>query len=82
MTTPQQFFIKEAVAHARQLPLADAVVFLRGMLESIHDEPAFAPIRAAFAALSQSDSHLELIESGQLTLPLEGRKKNGNGGHQ
>ena len=70
MTTNQHYFVTESISHARELPLKDAVIFLRGLLESCGDEEAVAPIRDAFISLSHSDSQLELIQSGQLKLNL------------
>lgn len=77
MNNPKDFFVAESIAHARSLPLADAVVFLQGLLQSCSDADALAPIRNAYIAMSQSDKQLELIQTGQLKL-----KFNENGGAQ
>lgn len=70
MSNAQEYFIAESIAHARTLPLPDAVRFLRGLLESCGDENALAPIRNVYIALSQSDNQLELIQNGQLKFKL------------
>ena len=74
--TAQQFFYVECVAHARQLPLADAILFLSGMLQSCSDEKALAPVRNCFITLSESDKQLELIQTGQMKLDF-GKGHNG-----
>lgn len=79
MTEAQQFFLCECIAHVRELKLADAVLFLRGMLESVEDEALKSPIQNAFVLLTESDRQLELIQSGQLKLrlPAEGKPNGG-----
>ena len=75
MNTPQDYFVVQAITHARTLPMADAVIFLRGLLQSCNDERAFAPVRNAYMALSQSDKQLDLIQTGQLKLKFNPNAK-------
>jgi hypothetical protein len=81
MSDPVEFFITESIAHARQMPTKDAVIFLRGLLQSSLESPAIDRIRAAFIALSESDRQLELIQSGQMKLDFTPSKmaKRGDG---
>lgn len=81
MSDPQQFFIAEAIAHARSLSMEEAVVFLRGLLQSCSDDEALAPLRNAYSVLSESDRQLELIQTGQLKLNFPQPKPH-NGGNQ
>lgn len=75
MSSHREYFFQEAIAHARTLPVPDAVKFLGGLLQSCTDNDGVAPVRNAFIALSQSDRQLELIQSGQLKLNLQGDKQ-------
>lgn len=68
MIDPREYFLQEAIAHARTLPLKDAVVFLRGLLECGQESKAMGAVRSLFLLLSESDRQLELIELGQLKL--------------
>ena len=69
--SPEQFFIQQAIAHARSLPLAEAVLFLRGLLALAEGDDSLREVRLIYAALSESDRQLSLIETGQLRLPLD-----------
>ena len=71
MNDPVEYFLTESIAHARALPLGESVVFLRGMLQSCSDTKAVQRIRALYIPLSESDRQLELIQSGQMKLPLK-----------
>lgn len=71
MINPVEFFLNESLAHARTLPLAESVIFLRGMLQSCSDSEAINRIRQIYIPLSESDRQLELIQSGQLKLVLK-----------
>lgn len=73
MSEAQAIFIRESVAHAREMKLAAAVVFLRGLLESVEDEAVRSPIQNVFILLTESDRQLELIQTGQLKLNLGGK---------
>jgi len=76
MTESQLFFAQEAVTHAREMKLQHAVVFLRGLLESLDDPSIKAVINPIYVMLTESDRQLELIQGGQLKLKLPA---NGNG---
>lgn len=67
-----EFFVRGAIAHARTLPIGEAVKFLRGLLEMAGDQPEVAEVRQVFVKLSDSDHQLELISRPQLNLPLDG----------
>lgn len=71
MNTAIAFFISEAISHARSLPLAQAVEFLRGLLQSCSDSEVTEAIRKVFISLSESDKQLDLIQAQQLKLRLD-----------
>lgn len=73
MNESQEFFIAQSIAHARTLPLPEAVVYLRGLLQSCVDSPSLDPIRQVYIGLSESDKQLELIQSAQLKFKLTNR---------
>jgi hypothetical protein len=65
----EKFFIGEAIRHARLLPFADCLEFLRGLAESIGDEhPAKQAITGVLAQLTATDAQLELLQVGQTQL--------------
>lgn len=68
MTEAQLFFTREAIVHARELPVRDAVIYLHGLRDSIEDEEVKAPIQQIYMLLTESDRQLELIQTGQLKL--------------
>jgi hypothetical protein len=70
MDDPVEFFLTEAIAHARTLPMAKSVVFLRGLLQSCGDDKVADQIRRIYIPLSESDRQLELIATKQLKLKL------------
>lgn len=75
MNKAELFFIQECVAHARtNLPLREALTYLSGMLTICGDNPAVSAVRNAFIQMSDSDRQLELIQMGQLPLPLQPHK--------
>jgi hypothetical protein len=76
---PVEFFFTQAIAFARSLPLSQAVLFLRGMLQSCSDSPATDQVRRIYVGLSESDRQLWLIESGQLKLDLRKLPPTGDG---
>lgn len=61
MDDAEKFFLSEAVTHARSLNISDAVLFLRGLLQSCSDSQAAANIRSIYIALSESDRQLQLF---------------------
>ena len=74
----EQFFISEAVRHARTLNFGLASMFLDGMRKAIGaDHPVSDYLNKASRALNNTDSQLELISSGQLqlNLPAQARRK-------
>lgn len=78
MNNAVEFFIKETAAHARSLPLNEAVVFLKGALEIAGDNDAVKELRGTYVDLSSADDQLELIASGQpkqqsLNFPKDGQ---------
>lgn len=70
MDEAQKFFFAECAARARELPLSDAVKFLRGWSVSCEDSPEQESVRRILVALSESDRQLELIKTGQMKLQL------------
>lgn len=66
------FYRATLVATARTLPLADAVVFLRGALFVADDHHEMTEVRSAYVNLQQADAQLELIAGPQSTLNLGG----------
>ena len=61
-----QFFTKQTVAVARSLPLADAILFLRGALIVAESSEVMTPFRAAYQQLQAADNQLELIRADGL----------------
>jgi hypothetical protein len=70
-TTPAEYFVYEAAAYARSLPLPDCARFLRGMLESVPDEQLTGKLRTLFPVVFECDRQLELIATGQMKLGLD-----------
>jgi hypothetical protein len=65
----EDFFLRECAAHARTLPVPQAILYLRGLLLSLPENMrAVDPIRGIYDALIQSDHQLDLIHSGQMKL--------------
>jgi hypothetical protein len=67
MNEAELFFIAEAIRHARNLPLRDAMTFLDGMIAATgtgHVARNF--ISAARDHFNNGDAQLELIATGQL----------------
>lgn len=71
MSEATEFFLAESIAHARTLSVAQAVLYLRGMVQSCTDSEAVEHIRKAYIGLSESDRQLELIQTRQLKLKLK-----------
>lgn len=71
MIDAREYFLTEAVTHARTLPLKDAVEFLRGLLQCCNETPATEQVRTVFLHLSESDRQLELIQSGQMKMEFQ-----------
>lgn len=59
----ERFFFQEAAAHARQLPLHHAVLFLRGLLQASVESPLKSEIHQIYLNLSESDKQLELFKT-------------------
>jgi hypothetical protein len=71
------FFIQQTVEYARtKLPVSEAVVYLRGLLEIGGEHPKMDPVRFAFTTLSESDRQLELVQTGQMVLNLKTESQN------
>lgn len=71
MNEAEEFFVCESIGRARELPLPDAIKFLRGLLSVCGDEnEAVSVIRSNFTHLSESDRQLHLIQTRQMRLPL------------
>jgi hypothetical protein len=70
MNDPVEFFLREALAHARTMPLRDAALFLHGFVLSCADKKVADQVRPLFVQVSESDRQLELIQSGQMKLNL------------
>lgn len=71
MNEAEQFFISQTMTQVRGMKLPDAVLYLRGLLQTCADENALPEIRRIYVNLSESDRQLELIQTGQLKLPLQ-----------
>ena len=54
------FFVADAVARVRRMPLAEARRFLRGLL-AVTDAAELPELRSAYQNLCASDAQLELI---------------------
>jgi hypothetical protein len=76
--TPEEHLIHQNIRLARKLPLPDAVLLLRGLLELCGDTAAAYEVRVIYTQLSESDRQLALFEIGQLKLSLD-RPPSGNG---
>jgi hypothetical protein len=70
MNTPEEYFLNESLAHARDLPLKDSVRYLKGLCLSVKDETFADRVRLYMTNLSETDMQLHLIQTGQLKLPL------------
>jgi hypothetical protein len=68
--SPENFFVTEAVKHARNLSYRDAMNFMRGLLLVCGDVEEVAVLRRQFQLLQECDQQLELIAAGQLIFPL------------
>lgn len=73
MNEAQQFFISQTIALVRGMKIHDAVIYLRGLLQTCADEASLPELRKVYINLSESDKQLELIQNGQLKLSLEGQ---------
>ncbi|MDB6030230.1 MAG: hypothetical protein JWM16_568 [Verrucomicrobiales bacterium] len=69
-TPPEVYFLHESLAHARDLPVKDSVHYLKGLCLSVKDDAFADRVRLIMTTVSSVDSQLELIQSGQLKLPL------------
>jgi hypothetical protein len=70
MSEAQHFFIAHSIATARGMKLSEAVVYLRGLLQSCSEETDLRELQQLYVTLSESDKQLELIQNGQLKLSL------------
>lgn len=69
MNENEQFFISEAIRHARSLPFGDSLRFLAGFVRALEDRhPAKPAITVAHGQLSACNAQLDLIQLGQLKL--------------
>lgn len=59
-----EHFVARTASGLRELPLAEAVPYLRGLLLSV-DADAFPELRRAYSALIESDAQLELLARPQ-----------------
>lgn len=64
MSAEVDFYIAHLVAHARSLPLSDAVPFLAGALELAGERAEMEDVKRAHRALIVADDQLELIAGG------------------
>ncbi len=71
MSEAELFFIGESIRHARTLPIAEALDFLDGLIETAgKDHPAYMRLVLARDHFTSGDAQLELIAAGQLKLDL------------
>jgi hypothetical protein len=71
MDEKEQFFVSESSAHARSLPLPECIRYLEGFISVIGARhPAAARLRSIYRGLVDSDQQLDLIQLGQMKLPL------------
>lgn len=70
MTEAEHFFLTESIAHARRMKIPDAVLYLRGLLQSTVSTEMSEKIRGICISLSESDRQLELLQGSQLKLNL------------
>ncbi len=75
MSDPIEFYRQQLVAHARTLPMHEAVIFLRGALAVSGVRADMVDVQRAVSALIVADDQLELIAGAQGKLNLHG----GNG---
>lgn len=68
------FYRSALVAHARSMPVTQAIDFLRGAL-AVSNSPAMEDVRRAFTSLRIGDDQLELLAGEQMKLSLEGGPK-------
>jgi hypothetical protein len=61
MKDAQEFFLAKSMAIARDLPLPEAILFLRGFCESCSDIPRLQHVRKILIALSESDKQLQQL---------------------
>lgn len=70
MNDARAFFLAGSLTHARTLPLASSVLYIRGLLQNCADGEDLEHVRRIYISLSESDKQLELICSQQTKLPL------------
>ncbi len=70
MTGDEKFFLAESIRHARTMPLAEGVRYLRGMTMMSGDFDGLSQLRQIVRNLVDADSQLELFASAQMKLPL------------
>lgn len=76
MQKSEEFFIRECAAHARSLPISEAIEYLRGLFLVCPKVGDLEPLNKIYNALMVSDNQLDLIHAGQMKLQFEkGRKK-------
>jgi len=56
-----EYYVQTVAAQVRAMPLADAVIFLRGALTIAGEHPAMEELRGTFRDLSSADDQLELM---------------------
>jgi hypothetical protein len=67
MSAATEFFCQQLAIHARSMKLHDAVIFLRGALESTGENPEMVEVKRAHEALVLADDQLEVL-GGQMRL--------------
>jgi hypothetical protein len=69
----EQFFIAEAISHARDLSFTECLRFMRGFTASISESHPSAPLlKSALAQLSATDAQLELLQVGETQMEFNG----------
>lgn len=66
-----ELYVRLLAAHVRQMPLREAVPFLKGALTLAGEHPAVEDLRGTCRDMASADDQLELI-AGQLKLNLGG----------
>ena len=71
MSKTREYFLAECAAHARNLSVEHSAAFISGLLQSVTEGEDLDAIRRIYNALADCDNQLELIQRGQLKLPLD-----------
>lgn len=67
-----EFFVASAAGEVRRMPVADARLYLRGLLLLVGECAGVEPLREIYRQLDGADAQLELIAEGQMRLKLGG----------